>query len=160
MSIDMTYCTASLCFFIFHLPRHFFCCKHPSFHKIFYCTIDIYFFLFFHVINLNNPNECLLLEVSNKVPSLRRLFGFCTILLFVFLYRSNTVSSSRRRFTYINVFLQAINVSQSSQVCTSFVLCTNIVVLLYRRNDMTFAVLKFRLRHYRLVSLFSTFPLS
>ncbi|QCD86743.1 hypothetical protein DEO72_LG3g1269 [Vigna unguiculata] len=25
MSIDMTYCTASLCFFIFHLPRDFFC---------------------------------------------------------------------------------------------------------------------------------------
>ncbi|QCD83981.1 hypothetical protein DEO72_LG2g4330 [Vigna unguiculata] len=28
-----------------------------------------------------------------------------------FLLLSNTVSSSRRRFTYINLFLQAINVS-------------------------------------------------
>ena len=110
------------------------------------------FILFFHVINLNNPTQCLLLEVSNKVPSPRRLFGFCTTLLFDFLYRSNTVSSSRTRFTSYHIFLQA--------VCTSFVLCTNIVVLLYRRNDMTFAILKFRLRHYRLVSLLSTFPLS
>jgi len=71
---------ASWCFFIFHLPRHFFCFKHPSFHKIFHCTIDIYLFLFFHVINLNNPT----------------LFSFKSSFYFTFKFTNNWINSDAR----------------------------------------------------------------